>query len=327
MPELALLEPTVLTGLIQKFVAPPENVAQGMFPTRPYPQTIAEWDVVSGNRQRATPGMPNREGKLVGQGGVGKKTSTFIYVREKKAFEPTTLRWLREPGTLATNNAEAAIRREAVDLDNRLSRLIESYCWEAMKGSIVIDEPDVKATVDYGFTGTHLPTAGTLWSDTSTADILANLRAWKLLIQQDSGFVATEIYLNSVVMEYVLKNEDIREMIGFSTFMQQYLDTGTMKGLMGLNWHVFDGAYVDVGGNLVKYLPDTHVLLMANAPGSKYILEGLSADESAPRNFTGKYAKTWTTEDPSGRFMILEYNFIPVVENVDTLVYAEVSGS
>lgn len=325
MAELSILEPTVLTGLIEKFTAPPESVATAMFTRQSYPEVTAKWDVIQGSRERATPTLPNREGKLVSQLGVGQKTASFIYVREKKAFEPTTLRWLRTPGELSAKNAEAAVRREVVDLNNRLERLVESYCWEALKGQIVIDEPDIKATVDYGFDVTHTPTAGTLWDDTTNADIIGNVKAWQKMVAEDSGFPLTDVYLSSDTMELVWKNTGVRYLFT-DRFKEEYYSKGSISGLLGLNWHIFDGGYVD-NGSFVPYIPSTHVIMIAGGGNPFLLLEGLSADEDAPTSHTGKFSKTWESKDPSGRFILLEYNFIPVIQRVENVVYAEVSAS
>lgn len=324
MPELALLNPTVLTGVIEQYVAPPENVARPLFSKVKHPYPVAEWDVLKGSRQRAQVTMPNREGKIVEQLGIGKKTSTFIYIREKKAFEPTTLRWLREPGQMAKANAEAAVRRETQDLNDRLERLVESFCWDSLKGTITISEPDVKAVVDMGIDATHKPTAATLWSDTINADIIANIKAWKKLIIQDSGFSPTDIYLSSDVMEYVYKNSDIRELFS-ERHKYSYLQSGTLEGLIGMNWHIFDGGYENTSAVFVPYLPTTHILMMAKGGNPFVLMEGLSADEDAPKQYVGKFAKSWKTTDPSARFVLIEYNFLPILMRPDNIVYAQVA--
>lgn len=325
MPELAMLEPTVLTGVIEQYVAPPENVARPMFSKMSYPHPSAKWDILKGSRERSSVTMPNREGKLVKQLGIGEKTATFIYVREKKAFEPTTIRWLREPGQLARANAEAAVRRETKDLNDRLERLIESFCWDSFKGTITIAELDVKATVDMQMAVSHKPTAATPWSDTLNADIIGNIKAWKKLIQQDSGFQATDLYLSSDVMEYVYKNDEIRELFS-EKHKYGYLQTGVIEGLLGLTWHVFDGGYEDSSETFIPYIPITHVIMMAKGGSPFQLMEGLSADEDAPKNHTGKFAKSWTTKDPSARFVLIEYNFLPIVQRPDNVIYAQVAS-
>jgi hypothetical protein len=88
-----------------------------------------------------------------------------------------------------------------------------------------------------------------------------------------------------------------------------------------------DEGYVDPAGTVVPFLPDTHIVMLAKDSNPFWIYEGLSADEDAPKNHTGKFAKTWKTSDPSGMFILLEYNFMPVIERVDQVVYAEIASS
>lgn len=324
MPDLEILKQTVLTGIIEKFVAPPESVGRAMFNSVRNPETVAEWDVIKGSRQRGAPTLPNREGKLVNPLGVGKRSATFIYYREKKAFEPTTLRWLRTPGELARANAEAAVRREVTDLNNRLERLIESYCWDALKGTITINEPDVKATVNMGFDATHKPTAGTLWSDTLNADIIGDVKAWKKLIKADSGYSATDVYANSTTMEYVYQSDALRD-LWTDKRKDQYFETGEVTGLLGLNWHSYDGAYEDTSEVTQYYIPDGYIIMLTNTGRPFELLEGPSADHDAPDMHVGKFSKSWIEKDPSARFFLIEYHFLPIVKYVDQVIYAQVA--
>jgi len=323
MPDIEILKQTVLTGVIQKFVAPPENIGRGLFSVTSNPETVAEWDVIKGSRQRGAPTLPNREGKLVNPLGVGKRAATFIYYREKKAFEPTTLRWLRTPGELAKANAEAAVLREVTDLNYRLERLVESYCWDSLKGQITINEPDVKASIDMGFDASHKPTSGILWTDTLNSDIIGDVKAWKKLLVQDSGYAANSVYANSDTMEYIYKNDGLRE-LWTDKRKDQYYEKGEVQGLLGLNWYTFDGAYEDTSATVVSYIPDGYIIMLAAGGRPFEILEGPSADHDAPSGHTGKFSKSWIERDPSARFVLVEYHFLPIVKYVDQVVYAQV---
>lgn len=325
MPDLAILRQQVLTGIIQKFVAPPENVGRKLFHVVKNPESVAKWDVIKGSRQRGAPTLPNREGKLVSPLGVGQKSAAFIYYREKKAFEPTTLRWLRTPGEFAKANAEAAVRREVSDLNNRLERLVESYSWDALKGTITINEPDVKATIDMGFDATHKPTAAVLWSDTLNADIVGDVKAWKKKILQDSGFAATDVYLSSTTMEYVYKNADIRDELWTDKQKDSYFQTGEVSGFLKLNWHSFDGGYENTSEVFVPYIPDGYIIMLSKRGSPFELLEGPSADHDSPDGHTGKFSKSWMMKDPSARFFLIEYHFLPIVKYVDQIMYSQVA--
>ena len=333
MPEISLLKQNLLTGLIEKYVAPPESVGRNLFKETTHPFTEAKWDVIKGSRERSVPTLPNREAKIVAQLGIGQKTASFIYVREKKAFEPTTIRWLREPGEMARANAEATVRRETKDLNQRLERLEESYCWEALQGVITIDEVDVKATIDMGIDATHKPTSTIKWEHKSTgtdpavdyydADIIGDIFAWKKLIRQDTGFDATEIYLPGDVMEFVYRNWYIRSLFS-EKHKWQYLQSAVIEGLLGLNWHTFDGGYETAAGVFTQYINAKKIIMMAKGGNPFQILKGLSADHDAPKNHTGKFSKSWQTKDPSARFFLIEENFLPIIQRPDNLVVATV---
>jgi hypothetical protein len=175
-----------------------------------------------------------------------------------------------------------------------------------------------------GIPGTHTPTTGVSWSST-TADIIGDVKAWKKLIAADCGMAASDVYINSVVMEYLWKNTAIKTWFTDKN-KEEYFRTGSISGLLGLNWHVYDGGYVNDSDVFVNHIGDAELIMLAQAaPDTFVLLEGLSADEDAPRNHTGKFSKTWQTSDPSGRFVLIEYNFIPVLLQPEAVVFADLT--
>lgn len=330
MPEISLLQPAVLNGLIQKFTAPPDfQGLSSIFNNRqPSLDPTAKWDVIEGNREIAAPNVPNSEAHIVPHLGSGQRTSSFIYLREKKVFKPTTIRWLRQPGTLATKNAEAAVLREVQDLDRRFDGFAEYCCWKAMSGSIVLNYPDVKATVDYGFATSHKPTVTVGWDDTAKtpAGLLADVNAWKLLITLDARTVATDVWCNSTTFDLVIATLARGATNIMSDRMRdQLLQTGTVSGLFGLTWHIYDLAYVDSNGATQFYVPTDYVIVTTSANSAFYLMEGPTADDDAPDNFTGKFVKSWKAPDPSARQHLEEWSFLPIIERPEQVVYAKVT--
>ncbi len=124
MPDISLLQPQVLRGVVEKLTAPESMILLNRVPKQPWPFPAVTWDVVSGSRTIASPNVPNSEAQIVSRLTRSQKSASFVYTREKKVFEPTTLHWLREPGQLAKVNAEAAVLREVQDLDNRAQRQV-----------------------------------------------------------------------------------------------------------------------------------------------------------------------------------------------------------
>lgn len=327
MPEISLLQPTVLNGVIEQLEFPDSFLGMKLIGSgRPNPWPIAEWDVIASNKELAEPNIPNVEAKIVPRLGVGKRTASMVYLREKKIFKPTTLHWLRTPGQLAQKNAEGAVMREIEDLDRRFVAFSEWTFWQMVSGTLTLDYADVKAVVDYLIQATHKPTVTTAWSTVATADVIGDVSAWKTLINADgAGATVRNAYLNSGTFEHVYNNAAIQAMFS-DRLKDQFLSTGQVVGLLGLNWETYDSTYVDSAGATQNYIGDDRVVLIAVEPREPYFLmEGPSADHEAPQGQIGKFAKSWVEPDPSARQYLEEWHFLPILERPDQLIYADVS--
>jgi hypothetical protein len=328
MPEITLLQPTVLLGVIQELQFPDTFRGTSLLRsggTEPNPWPVAEWDVVASNKEIASPNVPNTEAKIVPRLGVGKRTASLMYLREKKIFKATTLHWLRTPGQLAQKSAEEAVMREIKDLDRRFAAFVEFSFWQMVTGTLTLNYPDVKATVSYGMAGSHLATVSTAWSSAGS-DIIGDVQAWKLLVNQDgAGAVLDKAVVNSTTMGYLPLNTAISTL--FTDRMKDaYLSTGGIQGLLGIAWESYDATYVNSLGATVKYVPDDRVFAYSMGPERPwYLMEGPSADHEAPSGHIGKFAKSWIEPDPSARQYLEEYHFLPILERPDQLIYADVS--
>lgn len=327
MPEISLLNPTVLNGVIEQLEYPDSFLGMQLLGgAQPNPWPVAEWDVIASNKEIAQPGIPNTEAKVVARLGVGKRTASMVYLREKKIFKPTTLHWLRTPGQLAAKNAEGAVMREIEDLDRRFMAFAEWTFWQMLTGTLTLDYADVKATVDYLIDVSHKTTVSTAWSTVATADVIGDVAAWKTLVQEDAaGATVRNAYLNSTTFDSVYNNAAIQAMFS-DRLKDQYLSTGAVSGLLGLAWTTYDSTYVDSALATQKYIADERVVLIADNPRDPFFLmEGPSADHEAPSGQIGKFAKSWVEPDPSARQYLEEWHFLPILERPDQIVYADVS--
>ncbi len=327
MAEISLLNPTVLNGVIEQLEYPDSFLGMRLIGgAQPNPWPVAEWDVIASNKELAEPNIPNTEAKIVPQLGIGKRTASMVYLREKKVFKPTTLHWLRTPGQLAQKNAEAAVMREIEDLDRRFVAFSEYTFWQMAAGTLTLDYADVKAVVDYLIQASHKPTVTTPWSTVATADVIGDIGAWKVLVNEDgAGATARNVYLNTTTMDYVARNAAIQALFS-DRLKDQYLSTGGVQGLLGLAWETYDSTYVDSAAATKKYIADDRVHLIADNPRDPYFLmEGPSADHEAPNGQVGKFAKSWIEPDPSARQYLEEWHFLPILERPDQLIFADVS--
>lgn len=333
MPDISLLEPMVLRGLVEKFVAPETLVMLGRTPQTSWPFPSVTWDVIKGSRMVAKPNVPNSEAHIVPRLGRSQESAAFVYLREKKVFEPTTLHWLRTPGQLAATNAEKAVLREVTDLNQRFDNFAEFMLWGAMKGMLVLDYHDVQATVDYKLPASHTPNPGTGWDTATPAQIVADIRAWKRLVARDGRVPAKEAFATELTLAYIFDSFATTGNAGlnFSGGMllsdrmkEQYYSTGTLPGFMGLNWQTVETVYDDDAGTSTLFVPD-NALFLGNYSDQRPIelMVGPTADDEAPSGFTGKFSKTWKEKDPSARQFMLEWNLLPIVTRPEQFVYVD----
>jgi hypothetical protein len=95
----------------------------------------------------------------------------------------------------------------------RLERLTEWMRWQVfVNGALTITYPRTNSqiAIDYGFLTGHKPTAGTLWTDWTNSDPVADLEAWQLKVADDSGFLGTRIHLTSKTAKDILNNVKLR---------------------------------------------------------------------------------------------------------------------
>jgi len=333
MPELqiSLLEATTFLDVVRQLPTPPQYVLLNKATRVPIPFPTASWEVIRGARTVATPNVPNSEAHIVPRLGRTQKSAQFVYLREKKVFQPTTLHWLRQPATRTNESAaEQAVLTEVRDLNTRFDNFWESALWQAVQGTLVVDAVDVQATVDYGFSVSHKPTAAPLWSVATPQNIIDNITAWKQLVLRDGQVAANEVYsttntLSLIVKSFVNSGIDLLS----DRMKDEYFASGTLKGFLGLNWNTVDGYYDirQMNGTFTQanFLADNK-LVFGNFTENNPIelAQGPTADDEAPENFIGRFAKTWKEKDPSARQYLLEENGLPIIRRPEQFVVATV---
>lgn len=319
MTQIPLLEPVVLNEVVQFLMVPEQLVLSSSLPTATTPVSYYTWDIIRGTRQVAKYNVPNAEANVVEQHGRSQNSAALAYTREKKAFEPTTTMWIREVGSpSAIQNAEEAIMREIQDLNLRVDNLVEYSCWQALHGKLTIDQANVQAEVDYKFDTEQFVSPSTGW-DTATPDqIVADVEGWLTASQRKSRVPLTDAWLSRPTMQKVFqafaRSASSGGNILSDTMRDMYYNTGTLPGFLQLNWHIVEGQYDD--DNLVahQFVADNEIILTNLQYGEAMkIVKGPSADFGAGQGAVGKYMKTWEQEDPSSRFALLEYRFLPVI--------------
>lgn len=202
--------------------------------------------------------------------------------------EDTMLKLLSSDPQIAQAGGVDIVTRGKI-LATRNQRAIEKMRWDAFLGGQVTLNYDggSQETITFDIPSDHFVTPGTLWSSTSTADIVGNVRAWQKKIADDIGFYGTKIHMNSDTWELVYNNTGIRALL--STYGRSLLvptkDEVVKLFRDGTEIIIHDGGYRDTlassvyegsnpnkargDSNLTKWLPYGKVLITTD-----YVLDG-----------------------------------------------------
>jgi len=321
-----VLDFKVLTGTLSNFKHP-ELAGQAILGSATVEGNVAAWDVYAPSRVTGNfrvPGAPATKVDLVK---VASRTATLAPVLLEKTLDDMALSWLRSGDAAAGDSARARITREEADLDRVLEYTKEYTVWQALSGTLTVNQGDVKFTVDYGLKNSHKPTASASWATAST-DVIGDIRAWKALVAADCGYTATDAYCNESVMDYLLGNDDIAGFLGEGALREQVAESGYITRFMGLNWHVYDAGYIDGSGDFQNFIADDRLFIVAAGAPLGAVLSGsqeIPAGFSETRRVYGKFAYSAVESNPPGVRLFVGENFLPVIYIPDAVVAADVT--
>lgn len=328
--ELPLLQPVTFLGAVQKFVPSEELVWVNRLQRQPLNDYTATWDVYRGTRMVAKPNVPNAEAHKVPKGARTAASASWVYLREKMGFEPTTTRMLRTMGNTVAERqtAESVILEQVSELDNRFNRFAELCCWGALSGKISAEFRDVNVDIDYHFPDSHLAAPSVSWASASPGQIMADVLEWQNIILRDGQVTANEVYatpntINFIFHAWARDNATATALLS-DRMRDQYYATGSFDEFLGLTWHRIRSSFQQDSGTFADVIPDG-ALYMGNytANNPLKMLEGPSLDHDAPQGYVGKFAKNWIVPDPSARHFLLEWSMIPVVTRPENFLYVK----
>lgn len=331
MPEINLYQPHVINGVLEKLTDPAKYTWLGNVPTINSPYPVAEWDVVRGSRQISKLNTPNAEAHIVPRMGQSHQTHSFAYIRDKKVLEPTTLYWLRSPGTTSNQeNAEKAVMREVTDLNQRVDNAQEWALWQAIQGQLVYNDAQGAANVvDYQMPASHKATATTAWATADYKAIIADVTSMKRLVNKDGRVSAKDAYAGPGTIDTIISafagagNGSLLS----DRMKDLYYTGGTLPGFLNLAWHPVDETYdTEDQTDSVQYFAEGKVLFgdfKTNDP--VHMAYGPTADTDAPQGHTGKFSKSRQDFDPAARVILIELNFLPVVTRPEQIAILSVA--
>lgn len=193
------------------------------------------------------------------------------------------------------NSPDDAVRKAAgVDLVTRgrilalrNERLTEWMRWQAFSGALTInyDRNQTSLYIDYGFPAGHKPTVSTLWSNTASADPIADMRSIANTIAQDAGYYGVNFHMSSVTYDYLIRNASVKS---YLTATNRSMLIPTQQDILtllreGTNFVIYDNGFRPesagdsrgLPNSLTRFLPDGKVLAT-----TAYNLEGNNISET-----------------------------------------------
>jgi len=327
-----LLDYVTLTAAVDEFRYADLGIANFLFPgqaKRTNGGDSFRYDIRKASRDTAAPKSPGAPSKRVALVPKGTKAGRCIHVAEHKMLDGDRMANVRRMGSREREQLQAYVAAEQLDLSRRRARLRELAGAAMLIGTLSIDEDDVKADVDYDIDNTHKPTASVSWA-TSTTDIVTDIRTWKRLVSQDSGYTPAHALCNEGVMSYLMANDVVKEFMGEGVYKAQVGQAGYITQLCGLTIHVFDHGYIPSGGSFTRYVADDKfVIVPTPEPSWCQVLEGSTYIKNlgaeALVEVFGPFSNAVIEADPAGYKLIVGDTFIPALYVPDAVVYADVT--
>ncbi len=299
-------------------------------------------DIFKGSRRLSPFVHPKMAGKVVDR----EKFRTFEfrppYLKPKRetnvdhilARQPGETVYVGPGGNSPAERAAVQLGKDMAELDEMNLRRIEAMAAEALTlGQVTVKGDGVDTVVNFDFDATHTPTltGADLWT-ASTSDPLGDFTDWVSLIGKDSGLTATDAILGAGAAAALLNNVNFKSQLDIRNLEIGAINPRDLgEGVrylgritaIGLDLWTYDEWYVNDAGNTVPMIPTNRVVVLSRnmrADVHYGVIQDLDAGNFAARAFV----KSWTEEDPSARFLLVQSAPLPVPHQINAIVTAVV---
>lgn len=303
-------------------------------------------DIIKGKRRMAPFVNPRLQGKMVERRGYTTRTYKPPYLKPKTTITTDEI-MKRMPGqTIYGGNmspAERASQQLGKDMAELEDMIIRREEWMAAtgitSGQVRVIGEGIDDTISFGMEATHLPTlSGTsLWSASTTATPIDDLRAWKRIVLQDSGIAPTDVVMGVDAYDAFLACDQISDK-DKSLFDFLRLSLGQIEPRALPNGTTYVGRITELGLDLWVhedwYISDFDDSVEESMMPPKKVLMG-SRTARTTRHYGAiqdlevnaalkRFPKTWTEKDPSARFLLVQSAPLMVPHQVDAFLCATV---
>lgn len=329
-----------MTEAINEIQAPPSFLLDKVFTQRR--QALAEdidVDIVIGGKNLAPFVSPIEEGIVVDKLGRKMQSIKAPRIRLKKELAAAELMTVRAPGAElyvpGGGNIDAykaqKIGAELQDLLSQITRTKEWMAAQALQGKLTVAQENLAFEIDFLLPDDHkaVLTSTDLWSDTTNSNPIKNIRTWKSLVANATGFTADIAICGSSVAQALIDHPKVQAVIkttsGIAAGALSLEQAGNYVGrLAGVDIFEYSAEYTDVSGVAQKFIPDNSFILIASA-GPFRLYHALILDLDTGASVASPFfSKSWIEKDPSVMWILAESRPLPVPHWPECMVFATV---
>jgi hypothetical protein len=288
---------------------------------------------------------PRKEGKVVESQGYKTRSYKPPYIKPKKVTTAEDI-LKREMGQhiygsnmSPMQKAAQRLGKDLAELDDMILRREEWMAAQVLTtGKVRCQGDGIDETIDFLMEAEHLPVlaGAALWSATTTAKPLQNMRDWKRLIAKDSGVNPTDVIMSPDVYDAMLYTDEVKgtnNLFDNRRIMLGQIEPRDVGGgvtyigritELGLDLWTYEEWYVDeFDEETEKPMIPTGKLIMGSPNAYTRRLYGAIKDLKST-GAVRRFPKSWEVEDPSARFVMVQSAPIPALHQVDAFLCATV---
>ena len=290
------------------------------------------FDVITGNETILANLNKYAEAPIGTKTTRGTKTVEAPRLAEKRLIQAAELNALRQYGSMGVELLKDRLAREQFDMKSKADRTLEYWACGAMRG-VVYDADASTILYDYGVDATHKITLTTGWDD-SGGDPIGDIRAWKLLIEDEAmtSIIGWQAYCGATAMDALLTNESVLNLMKQQMGVQ-IATSGTIGNLAGVTIEEYNGSYFNSSGTRTRFVGAEQFILIGMCSDLTDMPFAPIMDLNAPNGVgnvgaAGRglmfYSSSHDSWDPSGKWIKIEGRPLPVLKRPGAVIIADV---
>jgi hypothetical protein len=350
---IEIFDTRTMLEAIEQMKRPGRFLRDKFFPRVAFSDTdTVDVDIIKGKRRLAPYVNPLAEGKVVERLGYSTNTLKPGYIKPKMPTSAADL-LKRRPGETIYQGGLSVEGRAAQQLGADLSELMDMIDrreeWNAAQalnsGSVTMtvkgESGDQSVLVDFQMSGTHKITlSGTdLWTDTINANPLEKMASVASLIRKDSGVSPTDVVMGSEAAAAFINHPLVKDKLDLRS-----VDVGEIKpeqlpdGVSYVGRIKYPGLFVDVWTYDEWYIDESTATETAMVPVSKIwmgssraqntklyaAIQDMEAIEGGITAAVSRFPKTWVTQDPSVRWLMVQSAALMALNQSDAFASVQV---